>query len=180
MVISKILNFWFSDEVKPKWFAKDESFDQKIIKEFLPIYKELEAISVSDLVKNKNIEEILALVILFDQFPRNMFRNDKQSFATDKKAIDLAKFAISKSYDQNLSEERLKFLYMPFMHSEKLEEQEYSIKLFSKLDKFTLDYAIQHRDIIKKFNRFPHRNAIMGRKSTKEELEFLQQPNSSF
>ena len=143
-------------------------------------------LSFYHLHKNKTyyastIHDNLALIILFDQFPRNMFRNTPQSFMTDKKVLDLAKYAIDKGDDKNLNVEERKFLYMPFMHSEDIDEQSYAVILFEELgEQNSLDFAIRHFNIIKRFNRFPHRNHILGRQSTIEEQKFLLEPGSSF
>lgn len=175
-VAQKILSFWFSEENKPYWFAKNEEFDKKIIEQFMPIYNDLERKEIEDNPKNT-----LAQIILFDQFPRNMFRNDEKSFATDGKARMLARRVLKKEYDNEYSNEEKPFSYMPFMHSENLDDQNLCIELFTKLgNKESLHFAELHRDIIKKYSRFPHRNKILGRESTAEEIEFLKQPNSSF
>ena len=108
-----------------------------------------------------------------------MFRDTPQAFTTDSKALELSKYAIKNSYDQQLNNEQKQFLYMPLMHSENLEDQELCVRLFAFND-YSLEYAKSHQRIIKLFGRFPHRNNILGRKSTDVELEFLQQPNSSF
>lgn len=120
----------------------------------------------------------LALVIVLDQSPRNMFRDDPRAFATDGNA--LAQAALARGDDKSLNALQRQFLFMPFQHSEALEDQRRSIELFASISPETLDYAQRHLDIIERFGRFPHRNAVLGRKSTAEELAFLQEPSSSF
>jgi uncharacterized protein (DUF924 family) len=176
---NKILSFWFSDYASSKWFVKDDEFDKYIRDNFLLLYE--------DLAQSFNINDVstpslaLSYIIIFDQFSRNMFRDSKRAFSTDNIAIEIAKHAIKCKYDLSLINIQRKFLYMPFMHSESAEDQDMSVVLYSKLNnKLSLDYAIQHKKIIEKFNRFPHRNNILKRVSTLEELEFLKMPGSSF
>ncbi len=171
---SVVLNFWFSDTVKPNWFIKDFDFDKLITQKFENIYL-IAKTEQLDYWK-KTPEGCLALIITLDQFPRNMFRNLPQSFETDSKALSLTKYALDNKMDKSLNLEQKQFLYMPLMHSENLNDQELSVTLFL----YDNTYAKRHWEIIKNFNRFPHRNKILGRRSTKEEIEFLQTPNSSF
>ncbi|ETO04839.1 D-alanyl-D-alanine dipeptidase [Reticulomyxa filosa] len=170
---------WWHFTLKDEPFKRkpEDHFDFPIRKNFIDTYsKALEG-------KLKSWEEseegILALVIIFDQFSRNMFRDSPQAFATDQKALNLAKQAIAKGWDKELKQEYKQFLYMPFMHSENLEDNEMGVKLLGKTEE-NQRYAVMHRDIIKRFGRFPHRNNILNRSSTEEEVEFLKQKNSSF
>jgi uncharacterized protein (DUF924 family) len=178
---NSILEFWFSDKTKEKWFVKDSNFDEEIRSKFLDDYNLIKEKSFEELTKNNKFGAILARIIILDQFPRNLFRNSKQSFATDDKALSLAKFAIENDLDQNITKSEASFIYMPFMHSENIDDQKKCIDLFSKLNsKYSLDYAVKHMRIIEKFARFPHRNEILKRESTNEELKFLKQSDSSF
>ena len=121
-------------------------------------------------------EGALALLILLDQFPRNLFRDSAHAFATDGKALSIAKFAIGEGFDQAIEPELRPFIYMPLMHSEVLADQEASVVLFEGLGaKTNLDFALLHRDIIARFGRFPHRNAALGRATTPEEKAFLEE-----
>ena len=120
------------------------------------------------------------MVIILDQFPRNMFRDEPRSFATDDKALGLSNDALAKGFDQALNENQHAFLCMPFMHSEGLADQQRSVELFLTISEQNLDYARQHLVIVERFGRFPHRNAVLGRRSTDEEIAFLNEPNSSF
>ncbi|OJW69144.1 MAG: hypothetical protein BGO68_03535 [Candidatus Amoebophilus sp. 36-38] len=174
---TEILDFWFSNENKERWFGKDEKFDNLIRERFLTLYEQ----AAQGMLDNwkQTPAGILALIILLDQFSRNMFRGDRRSYATDHQALSLAKEAINKGMDKKLSESQRKFIYMPLMHSENLEDQQLSVQLFAN-DTLTYFYATRHMEIIRKFGRFPHRNAILGRKSTNEELIFLKESNASF
>ena len=174
-----ILNFWFSERVKPLWFKKSADFDREIEQRFFDTYQLAKTGELDDWRdRSKNI---LALIIVLDQFPRNMFRNTSRSFATDDRAVELTKYAVSNNYQQNLSPEERTFLYMPLMHSENKKDQEKCVALFTKLGREdNLKFAIKHKEIIDRFDRFPHRNEILGRESTPEEKEFLTQPGSSF
>ncbi|MBA8667887.1 DUF924 domain-containing protein [Holosporaceae bacterium 'Namur'] len=173
-----ILGFWFSQESQPLWFAKNNEFDTLITNKFYNIYKQA---SLERLAHWKNTPEgLLALIIILDQFPRNMFRDTPQAFSTDEKALNLVKYALHHIFDKQLSKNEYKhFLYLPLMHSENLEDQKLCLDLF-KEQKEQLKYAKQHYEIIKKFGRFPHRNKILGRISSPKEIQFLKQPNSSF
>ena len=175
-LLKDILDFWFSAAVEPFWFAKDDDFDATIVKRYSKLYEKM----VVD-YRTKKLDEIesgqeaLALVILFDQFSRNMFRNSSKAFATDDLALAISKGAVERGLDRELiSLVHHNFLYMPFMHSENLDDQEEGIRLFSSLpgNEKTVSYACHHRDIIIKFGRFPHRNIILGRIPTHEEVEF--------
>ena len=172
-----ILEFWFAEENKPKWFDKDENFDRIITEKFNDLYQ-AGALGLLDHWKESALG-CLALIIVLDQFSRNMFRGLPQSYAMDSKALSLTKDAIAKKMDKELSTDCKMFLYMPLMHSENLEDQKLCVQLFKDRPKEE-HYAKMHLEIIKRFGRFPHRNRILGRKSTEEELQFLMTPNSSF
>ncbi len=172
-----ILDFWFAPDVQPNWFVKDSAFDDDIRHRFGKIFQEVVE-TVGNGKELKSGEEALTFVIVLDQFSRNMFRGSSQAFATDEMAIHLSKAAIKKGLDKELSSAaHANFLYMPFMHSENLEDQEEGIHLFSRIsdNNQTVAYAKQHRDIIARFGRFPHRNEILGRISTPAEMEFLKE-----
>ena len=182
-----VLDFWFGappGSYHQQWFRKDSDFDTEVNTLFEDLYWVLAA-SPSDYWLTTP-KESLAKIVVLDQFPRNMFRNMPQSFAADAQALTAAELAIERGYDtQLLPVERL-FLYTPFEHSEKLAHQNRSVKYFEALVSdapelaSSLDYAHRHRDIIARFGRFPHRNNILGRQSTADEIAFLQQPESSF
>lgn len=166
-----VLKFWFEETPTQFWFVKDTGFDQTVTERFLKTY---EAAKIGALDEWKNSPEgMVALIIVLDQFPRNMFRGEGTSFATDNLAVSLTKEAMKLGYDKQLKDQYKKFLFMPLMHSENLEDQELGIQEFA-FDPMSQDYAVKHRDIIVKFNRFPHRNEALGRESTPEEIEFLK------
>ncbi|MEL6927344.1 MAG: DUF924 family protein [Cyanobacteria bacterium J06600_6] len=174
-----ILDFWFDKETKPLWFKKQEEFDRQIKEQFLDIYQLAKTGAFK--VWRNDPASTLALIIVLDQFPRNMFRDNAQAFATDNQAVELTKYAVQHNYHLELTDEQQTFLYMPLMHSEDRQDQAKSIELFQALGRENnLKFAIKHQQIIDRFQRFPHRNKILGRKSTTAEQEFLSQPGSSF
>jgi uncharacterized protein (DUF924 family) len=124
---------------------------------------------------------VLAAILVLDQFPRNMFRGDARAFATDEASLELAKRAIADGFDEKLTRDQRVFLYMPFQHSEDRDDQARAIALYSMLGKpLNLDFALRHQAVVDRFDRFPHRNALLGRASTEEERSFLTEPGSSF
>ena len=175
----EILNFWFKECKPEQWFKKNEYFDKMIENRFFI------AIENALAGKLRNWEEsetgCLALIILLDQFTRNVFRDTPRAFAGDKRALALSQLCCDKDYLTNPDIQRRQFILMPMMHSENLAVQDAALPLFKKYASGKdYEYAEKHRDIIVRFGRFPHRNVILGRKSTNEELEFLKQPGSSF
>lgn len=171
---SNILSFWFSDRVRPLWYLKDDDFDEELRIKFLDIYND--GLSLPDDQKLEDVELLLSFVILFDQFPRNMFRGKARAFATDYKALKLSKYSIQNKLDENISnKEHKQFLYMPLMHSENLDDQDLSLKKFYDLGEESYKFAVMHKDVITRFGRFPGRNKALGRESSKEELDFLKE-----
>ncbi len=155
-----ILSFWF-DELDPEdWWTRSDATDEQIEERFLELWEELKSKTADDFLSSP--EKALAAVILFDQFPRNMFRDSADAYATDHLAQQIAGQAVDMELDQQLPEDRRPFLYMPFMHAEDLHLQNRSVTLFTKLGS-NEKYANEHRDVIAKFGRFPHRNKILGR-----------------
>lgn len=196
--VERVLKFWFGSLEGPeswpedkaaRWWLKDDKFDAAIKEEFLP---NLEAEARGELeFWTQSPHSTLALIILLDQFPRNMFRGTADAFAYDQKALQLCLHGRELGFDQRLYPVERAFFYMPLEHSEDMEMQNLSVECFQELlasgpaalkEQLTanLDYAEKHRAIIERFGRFPHRNAILGRESTLEELEFLKEPGSSF
>jgi uncharacterized protein (DUF924 family) len=177
--IDSVNRLWF-EEIDPEgWFKKSEALDQIITQRFAATYNELRAgVPASWLDKP---DGYLAAIIVLDQFPRNMFRGEARSFATDPLALSLAKQAIAKGIDTQLPPTQRWFLYMPFEHSEAEADQARCVDLMATLgNDVALDYALRHKAVIDRFGRFPHRNAILDRATTDEEVEFLKQPGSSF
>lgn len=174
-----VLDFWFAPEHTSFWFAKDQHFDDKIRTQFSQIYQQ--AIHSELWSWRQTAAGRLAEIIVLDQFSRNLYRDQAQAFAQDSMALALAQEAITQQLDAQLSPEQRSFLYMPFMHSESKLIHEFALKLFQRLgNEMNLSFEKKHKVIIDQFGRYPHRNAILGRQSTPEELEFLTQPNSHF
>jgi uncharacterized protein (DUF924 family) len=171
VTVDAVLLFW-RQAGPEQWFRKNESFDLTIRSRFLAIH---EAAARGELATfEESPEGSLALVILLDQFPRNMFRGSAHAFATDTLARGVADRAIARQFDQAIDQTLRAFFYLPFMHSELLADQDRSMMLHKAFDDMKqLRYAALHRDIIVKFGRFPHRNQAMGRDTTPAEQEFL-------
>jgi uncharacterized protein (DUF924 family) len=186
----EILDFWFGQEgeegygeFQEEWFTKDPEFDREIRDRFEPVYEEA-ATGELDHWKNE-AQSCLALIIALDQFPRNMYRGDARMYAADEKAREAARHAVEHAYDRELSLYGRLFAYLPFEHSEELDDQRLSVKLFRGLaaemgSEDLLGYAVRHLEIVEQFGRFPHRNEILGRRTTPEEEAFLEGPDSSF
>ena len=174
-----ILNFWFKECNPEQWFKKNDAFDQIIKNTFS---NTIEAAIKGKMDNWKNTETgCLALIIILDQFTRNVFRDTLRAFVGDNKALVLSQKCCDKEYLKNPDIQRRKFMLMPMMHSEKITVQEAALPLFKKYtSEKDYEYAKKHHEIIARFGRFPHRNVILGRKSTNDELLFLKQPGSSF
>lgn len=174
-----VLDFWFSPETQPHWFAKSEAFDQQLRDRFA---NTLEQARHGELWSwRENVAGRLAEIIVLDQFSRNLYRDDAKSFAQDPMALALAQEVIALGLDQDLQPTQRSFLYMPFMHSESKLIHEQALKLFENLgNPINLEFEKKHKAIIDRFGRYPHRNEVLGRESTAEEIEFLKQPNSHF
>ena len=177
--VDEVLRFWFEELVPEAWFRKSEVTDELIRSRFLGVHEHVAALPAEAAWASPS--RALATVIVLDQFPRNMFRGTPRAFATDSKALDVARGAVERGFDRSFDIHGRAFMYLPFEHSESLADQERSVELFGPLgDAEYTHYAVAHRDIIARFGRFPHRNAVLGRSSTPEEEEFLKQPGSSF
>lgn len=179
MNYQEVIDFWFNPETQPHWFAKSDAFDQILRDRFKHVLKQARQCELWSW--RENAEGRLAEIIVLDQFSRNLFRDSPQSFAQDPLSLALAQECLSLGLDNNLSFEQRPFLYMPFMHSESKLMHEHALNLFEDLgNPINLEFEKKHKVIIDRFGRYPHRNAILGRESTAEEIEFLKQPNSSF
>jgi uncharacterized protein (DUF924 family) len=177
--VGEVLDFWFRELPREAWFRKDSDVDRTIHDRFLALYDKLAVCTADDL--SASADKALAAVIVLDQFPRNMFRDTANAFATDGLALAIAKQAIARGLDQELLRERRIFLYLPFEHSELIADQLRCIELTEKLgDAEYGRYARLHHDVVARFGRFPHRNALLGRVSTPEEEAFLKEPGSRF
>ena len=185
---AEVLLFWFGEgeaygKRDKRWFVKDQAFDKLIRDRFLGLYEALAAGSCRDWLQRP--DSCLARVLVLDQFPRNMFRGTPRAFATDAAALDAARHGLAQGFDRAMLPVERMFLYLPFEHSESLADQIEACRLMEPLRAFAetadaYDYALRHRDIIERFGRFSHRNSILGRASTPEEIEFLKQPGSGF
>ena len=175
----EVLEFWFGGQPgapQKRWFDKNAAFDAEVRERFLPLHEQLAAgaqwLEAAD--------PCLARIVVLDQFPRNMFRGTARAFATDAAALAAARHAVAAGYDLGMLPVERQFIYLPFEHSEALADQERACELMRPLGEEAYDWALRHKRIIERFGRFPHRNAILGRPSTAEEIEFLRQPGSSF
>ncbi|MEL6471204.1 MAG: DUF924 family protein [Cyanobacteria bacterium J06623_4] len=190
-----LLQFWFGDRTHPDygnyrraWFIKNADFDNQLRQQFLSDVERAAAGKCDDWTRLP--ESAVALLLLLDQFPRNLYRGQPKSFATDDKALAVAQHLVDSGIHETLIPAQRFFVYLPFEHSEAGAHQNRCVALMTALNqdfpnldegfKSGLDYAIRHRDIIERFGRFPHRNEILGRQSTLEEMRFLQQPGSRF
>lgn len=174
---AEVLRFWF-DEHPKDWFVKNPAFDAAIRARFLALHTAAaagERVHWADDSRN-----CLALVIVLDQFPRNMFRGEARAFATDSLARAAARVILGRGWDKTMTQSESLFVYLPFEHSESLEDQILACELMKDFDADQLRYAIRHREIIERFGRFPHRNGVLGRENTAAEIEFLKQPGSGF
>jgi len=175
----EILRFWFEETDPAKWWAKDETFDLSIRARFAEIHARATRCELFEW--RAEARGRMAEIIVLDQFSRNMFRGSPLSFANDALALALAQEAIAARAEQALSPIERSFLYLPFMHSESPAIHAVAIELYRKNGiQGNLDFEIKHKQIIERFGRYPHRNAILGRQSTEEEIEFLKQPGSGF
>lgn len=171
--IEDVLSFWFDEVGRENWFRSTKELDETIRRRFGALHERLSADLHAETPREPRAA--LAAVILFDQFPRNMYRGTAQAFSTDDLALRIAREAIERRFDDEMSPDQKRFLYMPFMHSEISADQEHAVMLFKALgDEESLRYAIEHRDIIERFGRFPHRNRALGRTSTPDEIAFLE------
>jgi uncharacterized protein (DUF924 family) len=179
--VEEILEFWFgaSDAKRDArvWFVPDAAFDQACIAGFLADHERAAAGRLDDW--RATPRSALALILLLDQLPRNMFRGTARAFATDREAVTVAKDAVARRFDRALTVTERAFVYLPFEHSEHLDDQQESVRLFRELaDRDPAmsgyrEYAQHHMEVIRRFGRFPHRNAILGRTSTPEEAQFM-------
>jgi uncharacterized protein (DUF924 family) len=180
--VDELLEFWFggdSSQMESRWFIPNPEFDRLCTERFLHLHEEAVRGSLDDW--RSDPRSCLALILLLDQLPRNMFRNTPRAFATDAKARDVARHAISAGIDRALSSGERMFLYLPLQHSENIDDQAESVRLTQELAAEdpgmtdVVEYAEQHLETIRRFGRFPSRNAVLGRQSTAEELDFLNQ-----
>lgn len=177
--LAGVLDFWFGELSRADWFRVDADLDRRITERLTDLHEAV--VSKIPDAAYRSADAALATILLFDQFPRNAFRGTRRAFATDGLAVQLAEATVQSGLDSALAADRRVFAYLPFEHSEALADQDLSVALISALgDAEFARYAHAHRDVIARFGRFPHRNAILGRTSTPEELAYLAQPGSGF
>ena len=176
-IYKAVYNFWFEEAHPRQWYQKDSNFDQLIRQRFGEVHNK---------ARNEELHEwretpkgSLSEIIVLDQFSRNIYRDQAEAFACDELALQCSRTAIAKGYNDQLKGSEKNFLYMPFMHSESKEVHQEAMKYFSEPG-MALEYELKHKEIIDRFGRYPHRNKILGRESTPEEIEFLKGPGSSF
>jgi uncharacterized protein (DUF924 family) len=186
--VGEVLDFWFGPpetrgRARAEWFRKDAHFDSEIRRRFLALHASA-ALGEREAWRGEP-RALLALVIVLDQFSRNLYRGDARAFAQDAHALACSREAMARGDDAGLLPVERQFLYLPFEHSEELADQDRAVELMRSLDRFEEtrgleEWAERHRVIIRRFGRFPHRNAALGRASTREETEFLKEPGSGF
>ncbi|PCI34516.1 MAG: hypothetical protein COB54_01685 [Alphaproteobacteria bacterium] len=178
--LQQVTDFWFTHLKPEDWFVRSDQVDQDITDGFSQDYvyfkdRDLDSLDLTG-------EQVLAAIILFDQMPRNMFRDSAQAFETDGLSRSLCTMALAGGLDLKMSDIKKSFLYLPLEHSEDLRDQELCVSLFEQRTKLTeqIDYAVRHHDVISRFGRFPHRNATLGRASTPKEDAYLTGGGDSF
>jgi len=177
--VQDVLKFWFEQTQPDQWFEKDPTFDATIRDRFLGLHEAVVFRDNNSLLADA--QTALAAVIVLDQMSRKMFRGTPRAFASDEQALWLADAAIARGFDAGLSKDQRMFLYLPFEHAEDRRSQARCVELMASLgDPEVQKWAEAHRVIVDRFGRFPHRNAVLERVSTPEEIEFLKQPNSCF
>jgi len=175
----EILKFWFEEIEESKWWIKDTELDQLIIEKYSAIHRS--AVRCELYEWRKFPEGRLAEIIVLDQFSRNMFRDSPLAFANDSLALALSQEAIAIGADESVDSTKRSFFYLPLMHSESREIHEIALALYQKGgNKLNIEFELKHKSIIDRFGRYPHRNIVLGRESTEEEIEFLMQPGAGF
>jgi uncharacterized protein (DUF924 family) len=176
----EVLDFWFAGDPsthRREWFTQSATFDAACSR-FAAALRDAKTAALDHWTATPR--GTLALVILLDQFSRNLHRNSSEAFAADAKAIGIARLAVNRGIDQMLGPLERAFVYMPFMHAERIEDQDEAVRLFSALGGDAACSAVNHREVIRRFGRFPHRNETLGRISTPDETAYLAQPGSRF
>jgi len=176
--VTEVLHFWFDELGEARWFAKSEHTDALIRERFLSLHERLVADQGIDCSTS---DQLLAAVIVLDQFSRNLFRDTPRAYAADPIARRLARSAIAQAFDDAMTPRERSFLYLPFEHSEDRADQALAVELITQLGNAEWTrYALKHKAIIDRFGRFPHRNAILNRHSSADEVEILQRPEDWF
>jgi uncharacterized protein (DUF924 family) len=177
--IREVLEFWFDPASQAHWFEPDAAFDRAVAARLGELHRRAAAGELDDW--QSSAQGCLALCILLDQAPRQLFRGEARAFATDAKALAVAKRALAEGFDRELPALQRQFLYLPLMHSEGLADQEQCVALFEAEDlRDKLHHAVEHAEVVRRFGRFPHRNAAVGRTSTADEEAYLRQGANLF
>jgi len=177
--VGSVLEFWFEETPRERWFKQDATFDAEVRQRFLALHEAL--VGQTSEMLFADARTALAAIIVFDQMSRNMFRGSPRAFATDEKARGIAIAAVARGYDKGMRKDERMFCYLPFEHAEDPREQARCVALMAALrDPELTKWAEAHKAVIDRFGRFPHRNAVLGRASTPEELAFLEEPGNSF
>jgi uncharacterized protein (DUF924 family) len=171
--VNNVLDFWFTKPMNEHWFSSTSDIDQQITDNYESIWQQAKNGQLSHW--QESAEGCLALCIVLDQMPLNMFRNQAKGFSTEQQSVGITKDAITKGFDLAIAKDRVAFLYIPLMHSENLRDQDLSVECFQKagLDQ-NHHFAKHHRELIREYGRFPHRNEILDRESTQAEIEYLK------
>ena len=177
--VDQVLAFWFSELAPSDWFRANSAVDEAVSQRFFDLHDEISGTPAEVLLRSS--DDMLASVIVLDQFSRNIYRNSPRAFACDLQGLHIAREGIARGFDQELPVDRRLFVYLPFEHSEVLADQDRAVSLIRGLgvDMYT-QYALAHRDVIARFGRFPHRNGVLERHSTAAEEAYLNQPGSGF
>lgn len=178
-MLDNVLSFWFEECEQAFWWQKDDDFDNTIAERFGELHTQAASGELFDW--RTSPDGCLAEIIVLDQFSRNIYRDKAKAFACDPLALALAQSAVARGVDQQLSQMKRNFLYLPYMHSESKVVHEAAVTIYKASgDAYTLEFELKHKAIIDRFGRYPHRNQILGRASTEAEIAFLKTPNSSF
>jgi uncharacterized protein (DUF924 family) len=176
--VGEVLQYWFEELDAKHWFEDNRDIDQQIRDRFLALHDQLAA---GDGAAAMTPRELLAMIVVLDQFSRNLYRRTPRAYAADPMALQLARRALSQGADRDMTDEQKQFMYLPFQHSEDRQDQARSLALFEELGNETwIKYARAHKTIIDRFGRFPHRNEILGRTSSAEEAASIREPMGSF
>lgn len=171
-MIKDVLDFWFTEPMNKYWFSSTETIDKNITEQYESLWEKAKTGQLDSWQETS--QGCLSLCILLDQMPLNMFRGTAKSFSTEQQAVKVTKYAISEKLDLTIDHNQVAFLYMPLMHSENMVDQNLSVESFEKTKLIgNIRFSTHHRDIVKKFGRFPHRNNVLNRKSTDSEIEYL-------
>ena len=176
--IGEVLHFWFEELSEADWFAKNDDLDAQISDRFHALHERLRT---QENLDGPTPRALLAMVIVLDQFSRNMYRGNARAFATDPIARRLSRSAIERGFDMRMTRHQRMFLYLPFEHSEETRDQQLAVQLIGHLgDEKWTRYALAHKRLIDRFGRFPHRNEVLHRHSSAEEIEYLKESADSF